>query len=552
MKTIPSLPAPAHPASRNTPALATAARCVVPPLRPAILGVLTFAAFALASAPLHLLAATPAVIWSDEFNQPDNSTPDTAKWAYDLGGNGWGNNELETYTNSADNAFIASDPNASDGKALVIKAIKSSSGGYTSARLKTQGKFTARYGRIEARMKIAAGQGIWPAFWMLGANIDTINWPDCGEIDILESIGANPTTVYGTLHGPGYSGAAGRQGRTTLSSGTLDQAYHVYAVDWSPGKIVWSLDGTAYHTETPATIPAGTRWVFDDSPFLMILNLAVGGDWPGNPDSTTVFPQTLAVDYVRVYGLPPAAAPAQLAAYASGIGEVTLSWRPPNDTAVAENLTGYQLERATDPDFTQNVVVTPLGLATSYIDSAATPGASYYYRLSAVNAGGVSDPANSVLVHTPASVSTGSPAPLTNISARAYCGLGDNVTIGGFVIGPGAGKHILVRAVGPTLSTMDLASEDLLADPQLELHDADHDNAVIATNDNWIDNANAADIVTTGARIGATPFANNPAKLVDHRSAALLLTMLPGIYTFVVRGKNSSTGIVLLEIYDAD
>ena len=114
---------------------------------------------------------------------------------------------------------------------------------------------------------------------------------------------------------------------------------------------MWSLDGTAYHTETPATIPAGTRWVFDDSPFFMILNLAVGGDWPGNPDSTTVFPQTLAVDYVRVYGLPPAAAPAQLAAYASGVGEVTLSWRPPNDTAVAENLTGYQLERATDPDF---------------------------------------------------------------------------------------------------------------------------------------------------------------------------------------------------------
>jgi beta-glucanase (GH16 family) len=510
-----------------------------------------FAALAGAFPAPRLFAATPALIWSDEFNQAVHTTPDPAKWAYDLGGGGWGNNELETYTDSADNASVADDPGATDGRALLIKAIESSSGGYTSARIKTQGKFTARYGRIEARMKIAGGQGIWPAFWMLGANIDTVNWPGCGEIDVLESIGANPRKVYGTLHGPGYSGDHGLQGSTLLASGTLDQAYHVYAVDWSPGKIVWSFDGAAYHTETPATIPAGTRWVFDDSPFFLLLNLAVGGFWPGNPDSTTSFPQTLAVDYVRVYGLPPAAAPAQLGAYASASREVTLSWRPPADPAVAQNLTGYRLERATDPDFTQNVVVTPLDPATSFVDATVAPGTLYYYRLSAVTAGGASDPTASVAVRPPVSVGTGA-APLVNIATRAYCGIGNAVTIGGFVIGPGAPKHVLVRAVGPTLSTEGLDLKDVLADPTIELHDAGNGNLMIATNDDWTENANAADIVTTGAHIGATPFADDPTTLVDHRSAALLLTMLPGLYTFVVRGKSSTTGIVLLEIYDAD
>ncbi len=268
--------------------------------------------FSLIAAPPTLLhAAAPSLIWNDEFNLPANSPPDSSKWNYDLGGGGWGNNELETYTHSTENAVITDDPDALDGKALIIRARKSSGGGYTSARLKTQGKFTAVYGRIEARLKMPNGQGIWPAFWMLGANITTVDWPTCGEIDVVEAINANPNKVYGTLHGPGYSGDRGLQGSVTIPTGTLDKAYHIYAVDWSPDKIVWSFDGIAYHTETPSTIPSGTHWVFNDAPFFLIVNLAVGGNWPGYPNARTVFPQTFSVDYVRAYRLaPPPAEPA--------------------------------------------------------------------------------------------------------------------------------------------------------------------------------------------------------------------------------------------------
>lgn len=255
-----------------------------------------------------LHAAEPSLIWHDEFNLPANSPPESSKWNYDLGAGGWGNNELETYTDSTENAVIIDDSDALDGKALIIHARKSSEGGYTSARLKTQDKFTTVYGRIEARLKMPNGQGIWPAFWMLGANITTVDWPTCGEIDVVEVINANPKKFYGTLHGPGYSGPQGLQGSVTIPTGTLDQAYHIYAVDWSPAKIVWSFDGVPYQTQTPSTIPSGTRWVFNDAPFFLILNLAVGGGWPGNPNPSTVFPQTFSVDYVRVYRLAPSPA----------------------------------------------------------------------------------------------------------------------------------------------------------------------------------------------------------------------------------------------------
>ncbi|MDP3069216.1 MAG: glycoside hydrolase family 16 protein [Opitutaceae bacterium] len=246
--------------------------------------------------------AGPALIWSDDFNLPVGSAPDSARWVHDLGAGGWGNRELQTYTASRENSVIVADPGALDGRALAIHARRAPDGGYTSARLKTEGKFSVTYGRIEARMKLTRGRGVWPAFWMLGANKPAVGWPACGEIDIMEQVGHEPGKLHGTLHGPGYSGAKGLNGHTTLLSGaSLSDAYHVYAVDWSPGKISWSLDGTVYLTRTPADLPAGTRWVFD-SPQYLLLNLAVGGHWPGSPDATTVFPQTLLIDYVRVYG----------------------------------------------------------------------------------------------------------------------------------------------------------------------------------------------------------------------------------------------------------
>jgi beta-glucanase (GH16 family) len=161
---------------------------------------------------VFLLAALPVLpatdwklIWSDEFNGPENSAPDPAKWAYDLGAGGWGNHELEGYTKNPENVF-------EDGKGhLAIRAAKSDTGRITSARIKTDGKFAIKYGKVEARIKIPYGQGIWPAFWMLGDNISTTRWPQCGEVDVMENIGKEPSTVHGTIHGPGYSGKGGHQ-----------------------------------------------------------------------------------------------------------------------------------------------------------------------------------------------------------------------------------------------------------------------------------------------------------------------------------------------------
>lgn len=258
-----------------------------------------------------MLLCTQAVsavpVWQDEFNQPAGSAPDPQHWAFDLGDTGWGNAELQRYTDSRENSFVVDDPDATDGKALVIRAVREGAAQPTSARLKTQGKFSVNYGRIEARMKLPRGQGIWPAFWMLGESITTIGWPRCGEIDIMEVVGHEPHKLHGTLHGPGYSGKDGLNQSTVLPAGqTLSDRYHVFSVEWSPGKIVWMLDGEVFHVRTPENLPKGTAWVFDDAAFFLILNVAVGGHWPGYPDATTVFPQELRIDYVRVHALPPA------------------------------------------------------------------------------------------------------------------------------------------------------------------------------------------------------------------------------------------------------
>ncbi len=240
-------------------------------------------------------------VWSDEFNGANGSAPDPTKWTYDLGGGGWGNQELESYTNRPVNARL-------ENGNLVITAQKETFTGtdgvtrnYTSARLKTQALFSQTYGRFEARIKIPYGQGIWPAFWMLGSNIDQVGWPACGEIDIFENIGREPSIVHGTVHGPGYSGGGGISGSYTLANNArFADDFHVFAVEWEPSAVRFYVDGTLYETVTPANLPNGTQWVFNH-PFFIIMNVAVGGNWPGSPDSTTVFPQTMQVDYVRVY-----------------------------------------------------------------------------------------------------------------------------------------------------------------------------------------------------------------------------------------------------------
>jgi len=242
-----------------------------------------------------LAAENWILVWSDEFNGAAHTSPDPSKWTYDLGGGGWGNLELETYSKDPENV-------SEDGEGhLIIRAIRTASGGYTSARIKTAGRFSVKYGKIAVRMKISSGQGLWPAFWMLGENITTAGWPKCGEIDVMENIGKEPGIVHGTIHGPGYSGSKGIAHSYSLPDGQpLSADFHVYAVEWAADSITFLLDDHPYATVTPASLPQGARWVYDHS-FFLLVNLAVGGAWPGNPDTTTQFPQDLTVDWVRVW-----------------------------------------------------------------------------------------------------------------------------------------------------------------------------------------------------------------------------------------------------------
>ncbi|MGO8786685.1 MAG: family 16 glycosylhydrolase [Terriglobia bacterium] len=241
------------------------------------------------------------LVWSDEFNGPNGSAPDRSKWTYDLGGSGWGNNELETYTDRTQNAHIE------DGN-LVIEAKEEPFTGadgiarrYTSARLKTLGLFQHTYGRVEARIKLPYGRGMWPAFWMMGDNIASVGWPRCGEIDIMENLGSEPSIVHGTVHGPGYSGAQSISALYTVPGGQrFADDFHVLTVEWETNALRFYVDDQLYKTITKADLPTGATWVYDH-PFFILLNLAVGGDWPGSPNTTTVFPQEMLVDYVRVY-----------------------------------------------------------------------------------------------------------------------------------------------------------------------------------------------------------------------------------------------------------
>ncbi|AKN74324.1 1,3-beta-glucanase [Streptomyces sp. PBH53] len=270
-------------------------RCLLAALSAALVGSV---AVGPAQAGTAAPAAAAVTTFSDTFDGPAGAAVDSSKWTLETGDN-VNNHERQYYTSGTKNAAL-------DGQGhLVITARKENPAGYqcwygscqyTSARLNTAGKFTAQYGHVEARMKIPRGQGMWPAFWMLGT---PVNWPDSGEIDVMENVGFEPSTVHGTIHGPGYSGSGGIGAGYTLPNGqAFADAFHTFAVDWAPDSITWSVDGNVYQRRTPADL-GGKTWVFN-KPFFLILNLAVGGYWPGDPDGSTQFPQQLLVDSVSV------------------------------------------------------------------------------------------------------------------------------------------------------------------------------------------------------------------------------------------------------------
>ena len=238
------------------------------------------------------------LLWSDEFDGAAGTPPDPARWSYALGdgsadGNpGWGNDELQHYTDDPANAALDGDGN------LAITARLGSGGGYTSARIHTRDTFTFTYGRIETRLKVPRGAGLWPAAWALAANISEVGWPECGEIDVMEHVCRDPRAVYGTIHGPGYSGEHGHGRRIELAHDFADD-FHVVAVDWEEAALAWSVDGDTFLQVTPDDL-APNRWVFDH-PHYLLLNLAVGGHFGGPPAPDLALPQTFLVDSIRVY-----------------------------------------------------------------------------------------------------------------------------------------------------------------------------------------------------------------------------------------------------------
>lgn len=230
---------------------------------------------------------------SEEFDT--DGAPDGSIWGFDIGTgeNGWGNQELQYYTDRSENVIVQNG-------VLLITARKESFEGsqYTSARLITKDLFEQQYGRFEARIRLPYGQGIWPAFWMLGADIDENPWPGAGEIDIMEYRGQNPTVLVGTVHGPGYSGGESISKEYTLPNDRFDTGFHIFGIEWGPEYINFYVDDVLYNQITPEDVTG--QWVFN-KPFYILMNLAVGGTFVGSPNEETQFPQTMLVDYVRVY-----------------------------------------------------------------------------------------------------------------------------------------------------------------------------------------------------------------------------------------------------------
>ena len=240
------------------------------------------------------------LVLSDEFDTDNEINADI--WTFDIGtgSNGWGNNEEQFYTNRTENISVQNG-------ILIIKALKEDYNGsdYTSSKILTKGLKEQAYGRFEARIQLPTGQGMWPAFWLLGANCgdgtaDTEVWPNCGEIDIMEYRGQEPTVVHGSVHGPGYAAGNAITKSYVLENDRFDTGFHVFGIEWSPEYINYYVDDVLYNQITRQQVQEKGTWVFDQ-PFYIIINLAVGGNFIGAPIEETVFPQTMLIDYVRVY-----------------------------------------------------------------------------------------------------------------------------------------------------------------------------------------------------------------------------------------------------------
>jgi beta-glucanase (GH16 family) len=375
--------------------------------------------------------------WSDEFDGPAGLSPNAVNWTYDLGNNnGWGNSELEVYCAAGSNAAPcnAANPNVfMDGNGnLVIRAIKNQNGTWTSTRMKTQGLQQFQYGRIEARMKLTVGNGLWPAFWMLGTNIPTVGWPTSGEQDIMEWVDFyTPNSTSSTDHGPGYSGGNGIGGRFFFpNGGRIDDAgYHTYGVVWSPYQMQFYRDDWTqpFLTVTPLSIPLGSQWVYNH-PFFILLNQAVGGSWFPGPDATTPNPADMVVDYVRVMqwndGAPET--PRNLRARPRASDQIELKWERGKKDG-DPNSEAYDIYAGTTPGFQPsfgNLVVQNYH-GTRYIHQGLHPSTTYYYQVRSINLGGESD-------------STGEASATTEPFGR---GRGISMNAGGYAVEQFATEH---------------------------------------------------------------------------------------------------------------
>ncbi|HEY6080334.1 MAG TPA: glycoside hydrolase family 16 protein, partial [Polyangiaceae bacterium] len=242
-------------------------------------------------------------VWRDDFDGPSGSAPNPTYWNVEVRETGH-NGELDYNTDERSNSVL------DGGGKLVIQALKehyvdasgaASSQPYTSARLNTQGKVEYAYGKFEARIKLPqGGRGVWPAFWMLGNDIDVVGWPECGEVDVLEMGGSDPFRVDGTLHGPGYSGGNSYHSAYDLPSGNFGDDFHVFTFEWTELGVRWLVDGQEYYVKTVRGMEqSGHRWVYDH-PFFLIMNLAIGGIYDGDPTPSTPFPQQMVIDYVSI------------------------------------------------------------------------------------------------------------------------------------------------------------------------------------------------------------------------------------------------------------
>ncbi|MBT8291013.1 MAG: glycoside hydrolase family 16 protein [Muriicola sp.] len=269
-------------------------------LAAALSGMLCVAVFLLNSGcavdDTQTVAQFTQITLQDEFDK--DGAPNSSIWGFDIGTgqNGWGNNELQYYTDRPENVTV------NNGVMVITVREESFQGSnYTSARLITKGKFEQKYGRFEARIRVPYGQGIWPAFWMLGVEDSPSEiWPFIGEIDIMEMRGQDPTTLIGSLHGPGYSGGEAISKEYVLQNDRLDTGYHIYGIEWGPDYVNYYIDDVLYNQITPEDLPEGSEWVFDND-FYILMNVAVGGNFVGSPNAETVFPQTMLVDYFRAY-----------------------------------------------------------------------------------------------------------------------------------------------------------------------------------------------------------------------------------------------------------